>query len=275
MALRKAQSALSTQGGRNLQLSFRVAWTTDLEMETALIMALNGEWNPGCPGAEAVCAEGEEVRVDKREGSAAWSERGESRGSWRKLVEGVKRGDREAMEALYTSFTRGVKYYFCKHLGPVDLDDRVHDAYLTVVQAIRTDALREPEALMGFVRTIIRRQVASGIDEAVHSRRERAEFEMSALVMDSRQDPEQEAIGRQRTQLMVQILQEISPRDREVLTRFYLYGQEQDRICLDMNLTETQFRLLKSRAKARFGDLGRRRLASAENGFELRKVAGA
>jgi RNA polymerase sigma-70 factor, ECF subfamily len=27
-----------------------------------------------------------------------------------------------------------------------------------------------------------------------------------------------------------------------------------------MNLTETQFRLLKSRAKARFGELGRRKL---------------
>jgi hypothetical protein len=27
-----------------------------------------------------------------------------------------------------------------------------------------------------------------------------------------------------------------------------------------MNLTETQFRLLKSRAKARFGELGKRRL---------------
>jgi hypothetical protein len=28
-----------------------------------------------------------------------------------------------------------------------------------------------------------------------------------------------------------------------------------------MNLSETQFRLVKSRAKARFGELGRRRLA--------------
>jgi RNA polymerase sigma factor (sigma-70 family) len=93
--------------------------------------------------------------------------------------------------------------------------------------------------------------------------------------MDVREDPEQEAIGRQKARLMVQILQEISPRDREILTRFYLHGQEQDEICQEMNLTETQFRLLKSRAKARFGELGRKRLSPAENGFELRKMAGA
>jgi RNA polymerase sigma factor (sigma-70 family) len=128
---------------------------------------------------------------------------------------------------------------------------------------------------MGFVKTIIRRQVAAGIDCAVQSRRERADFEVSAFVMDDRQNPEQEAIGRQKTQLMVQVLEEISPRDREILTRFYLYGQSQDEICREMQLTETQFRLLKSRAKARFGDLGRKRLSPAETEIGLRKMAGA
>ena len=238
-------------------------------------MALNGEWNEDGAAGETGPPSGEDGRTANQDASPGASGQVEGRRSWRELVDGVKRGDRVAMEELYTSFTRGVRYYFCKHLGPADLDDRVHDAYLTVVQAIRTGSLREPEALMGFVKTIIRRQVAAGIDEAVQSRRERADFEVSAFVMDVRQDPEEEAIGRQKTQLMVQVLQEISPRDREILTRFYLHGQEQDEICQEMNLPETQFRLLKSRAKARFGELGRKRLSPTENGFELRKMAGA
>jgi RNA polymerase sigma factor (sigma-70 family) len=195
--------------------------------------------------------------------------------SWSALVEGVQEGERAAMEELYTNFSRGIRYYFCKHLGPSDLDDRVHDAYLTVVQAIRAGSLREPEALMGFVRTIIRRQVAAGIDAAVQSRRERAELEVGTLIADVRQNPEQEAISRQKTQLMVQVLEEISTRDKEILTRFYLRGQSQEKICQEMRLTETQFRLLKSRAKARFGELGRKRLAVAESEYGLRKVAGA
>jgi hypothetical protein len=46
------------------------------------------------------------------------------------------------------------------------------------------------------------------------------------------------------------------------LTRFYLNEESAEEICDNMGLTDTQFRLIKSRAKARFGELGRRRLAS-------------
>jgi len=45
----------------------------------------------------------------------------------------------------------------------------VHDTFVIVVQAIRKGELREPERLMGFVRTVVRRQVAAQIDHAVQS----------------------------------------------------------------------------------------------------------
>jgi RNA polymerase sigma-70 factor, ECF subfamily len=238
-------------------------------------MALNVERNQERPAGETGDSSNGDGNLGGCSPRPSANGNGETRRSWRALVDGVKRGDREAMEALYASFTRGVRYYFCKHLGPADLDDHVHDAYLTVIQAIRTGSLREPEALMGFVKTIIRRQVAAGIDDAVQLRRERADFEVSAFITDDRQSPEQEAIGRQKTQLMVQVLEEISPRDREILTRFYLHGQNQNEICQEMQLTETQFRLLKSRAKARFGELGRKRLSPEETEIGLRGMAGA
>ena len=129
------------------------------------------------------------------------------------------------------------------------------------MHAIQAGGLREPEKLMGFVRTIVRRQVAAFIDNAVQSRREFADFELGGRVPDNRQDPEQSAIHQEKAGLMLKVLRGISRRDREILTRFYLYEQSQEQICEEMQLTETQFRLLKSRAKARFGELGRRRLA--------------
>jgi hypothetical protein len=46
-----------------------------------------------------------------------------------------------------------------------------------------------------------------------------------------------------------------------ILTRFYLLEETQDQICSEMVLTATQFRLRKSRAKIRFGELGKKKLA--------------
>ena len=59
---------------------------------------------------------------------------------------------------------------------------------------------------------------------------------------------------------MREVLRALSARDREILTRFYLDEQSQEAICCEMELSETQFRLLKSRAKARFGEIGKRKL---------------
>lgn len=179
---------------------------------------------------------------------------------WPELVEKIRAGEPGAMEELYNLFSRGVRFYLCRQLGPHELEDRVHDTFLIVVQAIRRGELREPERLMGFVRTVVRRQVAAHIDRAVQTRKGQTELQWGLGVSDERSDPEQDAIIRQKQEIMEKILRSVSRRDREILTRFYLLEQTQEQICLEMKLTETQFRLLKSRAKARFGELGKRKL---------------
>src|SRR5450759_4271126 len=109
---------------------------------------------------------------------------------------------------------------------------------------------------MGFGRTVVRRQIAAHIDRAVQNRRDQVDVESGARLVDVRLNPEEDAIEKQKVELMEGILRGISRRDREILTRFYLREQPQAQICLEMDLTETQFRLLKSRAKTRFSDLG-------------------
>lgn len=179
---------------------------------------------------------------------------------WPALVARIRKGDESALEELYRVFSRGVRYYLCRQLGPQELDDRVHDAFLIVVQAIQRGDLREPERLMGFVRTVVRRQVAAHIDQAVHSRREEVDLEVGSRIADLRHNPESNAADHQRAELMAHVLRGLSAKDREILTRFYLHEQPQEQICEEMDLSETQFRLLKSRAKARFGELGKRKL---------------
>jgi RNA polymerase sigma-70 factor (ECF subfamily) len=179
---------------------------------------------------------------------------------WIKLVGRVQCGDQDGLQELYNVFAKGIRFYLCRQLGPQELDDKVHDAFLVVVQAIRRGELREPERLMGFVRTVVRRQVAAHIEKMVQHRRDHTELESSVSVPDPHDNPEENAVFLQRAKLIQHVLQELSGKDREILPRFYLYEQSQNQICAEMNLTETQFRLLKSRAKARFGELGKKKL---------------
>jgi RNA polymerase sigma-70 factor (ECF subfamily) len=182
---------------------------------------------------------------------------------WGALVAQIKAGEDAGMEHLYKLFSRGIRYYLCRQLGPQELEDKVHDTFLIVVNAIRRGDLREPERLMGFVRTVVRRQVAAYIEQAVHNRREQTDLESGVAVADRKENPEQEAMIQQKAELMKSVLGCLSQRDRDILVRFYLLEQTQEQICREMSLTETQFRLLKSRAKAKFGEIGRKKLTSS------------
>ena len=147
-------------------------------------------------------------------GSAA--DNAEAYAGWVDLVERIRSGQIDGMAELYHLFSKGIRFYLCRQLGPQELDDKVHDTFVVVVQAIRKGELREPERLMGFVRTIVRRQVAAHIDRVVHSRREQMDLESTVRIADPRGNPEEAAIFRQRVDLIRRVLGELAVRDREI-----------------------------------------------------------
>ena len=187
--------------------------------------------------------------------------------SWSGLVEKIKTGDRPAMEELYRLFSKGIRFLLCRQLGPQDLDDRVHDLFLVITQSIQRGDLREPERLMGYVRTIVRRQIAAQINQTIHVRQNETDLNGNLVLTDTHPNPEKLIIEEENMGVALNILNSLRKREREVLIRFYLKEQTPAQICADLDLTETQFRLIKSRAKARFGELGRRRMAR-RRGFD-------
>lgn len=183
---------------------------------------------------------------------------------WAGLVARIRNDDSAAMAELYGIFAKGIRYFLLRNLGPEELDDKVHDCFVIVAQAIKNGELREPERLMGYVRTVVKRQIAASIDVAVQQRRNRVDFEDCLFSMsDWRENPERSVIAQQRVEIARKVLNGVSRRDRDILHRFYVLEQSQEQICADMGLSYNQFRLLKSRAKARFGELGKRLAAGA------------
>jgi RNA polymerase sigma-70 factor, ECF subfamily len=180
---------------------------------------------------------------------------------WAGLVERIRAGDNQAMEELYGVFSKSIRYFLYRQLGPQDLDDTIHDMFLIVTQAIQRGDLRDPDRLMGYVRTIVHRQVAAHIQDCVRARHKFTGLD-GGMAFDRTPDPESISIEQQNHRLALRILRGIGARDREVLIRFYLREQSAADICRDLHMTGTQFRLIKSRAKARFGEMGRRRFSS-------------
>ena len=94
-------------------------------------------------------------------------------------------------------------------------------------------------------------------------------------IKDERPSAEAALIRRQVKEIAARVLGAMPLRDRTVLLRFYVDEQRPERICSEMDLTATQFRLLKSRAKARFTSLMQCRMGPrrATNGHATHKTA--
>lgn len=167
------------------------------------------------------------------------------------LARQVAEGDPQAIEGLYVLLFRASRHMLARRLPDQDPDDFLHETLAIVVEAIRNGDLRNPAALPGYVRSVVRRQGALCIVRNVAERRRMVDVGSAVEWAASASDLEADFLSRERLELIRRGLGRLCKRDRELMTRFYLQDESFHQICAEMNLTETQFRLYKSRAKAK------------------------
>ena len=165
----------------------------------------------------------------------------------------IHAGDQAAEAELYKVFSRGIRISICRQLGPEELEDNVHDCFVASLEAIRKGQVREPERLMGFVRTIVARKVAGQIEKRVQQRSRYCQIDadFSSHRGKDGNTPEYLSFEKERYTQARNALAKLPAQQREILTRFYLLEQSKEQICREMNLTDNQFRLSKSRTKAK------------------------
>ncbi len=181
---------------------------------------------------------------------------------WVSVVERIQSGDASGTADLYNTLSGSARATLNWAIEAHSLDDGVHDVLVAVLEAIRRGSIREPERLMGFVRTVTRRRLAAQIRGNVTRRRRLVSIDPLELPAPLEHSPEVAAVRRERLELIRKVLKRLCERDRELLIRFYLYEQNQEDICQQMGLTATQFRLYKSRAIARCSTLAKRKSTS-------------
>jgi RNA polymerase sigma-70 factor (ECF subfamily) len=181
---------------------------------------------------------------------------------WDSMVIRIQAGDQSATEELYATISQGFRRFLLRRLNQQDVDDKLHDIFVIVVRAIQSGSLRDPARLMGFVRTISQRQVAAWIAEVVHQRGTKTELDdVVRYLPDRADDPEELSMRSQRAAAMKSVFEALPEQHREVLDRFYVRGQKASEICRELGMTDTQFRLLKWRAKERYVALCRKAMA--------------
>lgn len=186
------------------------------------------------------------------------------------LARRVAAGEAEAVTLLYERMVPGLRLFFrARRLDEMEAEDFAQEAFLEALERLRAGALDEPACFAGYLRTIAQRLYYGHLERRKRGPVEADDHVLACTVADTRSNPEQDVMVGDRRRLALEVLAGMSRREREVLTRFYLWEQDAETICREMGLTEDQFRLLKSRAKAKFGERGQRRLKST-----LRRQAG-
>lgn len=172
------------------------------------------------------------------------------------VVEEIRNGNEQGVESLYRSISDCARAQLFQSVDPQAVEDHIQEILIIVMAAIRSGELRDPHCLMGFVRTVTRRQVAVYIRRAIFRRRRFISVACASTpVAPLHESPDARLAVQERVASLRAVLERLCPRDRELLVRFYFDEQDSEAICREMNLTPTQFRLYKSRALAKCGEL--------------------
>ncbi len=187
---------------------------------------------------------------------------------WAKIVEEIRSGGELGSELLYTAVQDCARPHLFQSVDPQLVDDHIQEILLIVLSAVRRGELRDPLCLMGFVRTVTRRQVAVHIRRAMLRRRRLISVESADTPSaPAGHWPDARLAEQEKVATVRRVLGCLRPRDREILMRFYFEEQEPQAICREMGLSATQFRLYKSRALAKcveFSHRGTRALHSTK-----------
>lgn len=171
--------------------------------------------------------------------------------TWAPLVARIRAGEESGMSELYGEF-EPIRLYLVRRVGRQEANDKVHDVFVGVVEAIKSGALRDPEALMGYAMTITRR---TGYRYITESRLDRVpatdERDDKYDPEDPAQDQEMTVIADQQYQLAMKILDEMPAREREVLVRSLLMEQDAEQICDELGVSAGQLYKIRCNGKHR------------------------
>ena len=170
-----------------------------------------------------------------------------------KLIQGLRRGQRDALHRTidrYSGYAAAVaRNVLGERATREDLEEIVADVFVALWRA--AERLDESRPLTGYLAVIARH---AAIDRLRRLRPESPLPEDDLLAADETQQPETEALRRDRAQMLRRALLELPTDDREIFMRFYYYRQSVREIAAEMQRNESTIKARLSRGRAKLRD---------------------
>jgi RNA polymerase sigma-70 factor (ECF subfamily) len=179
------------------------------------------------------------------------------------LVARVQAGDAQAEEEIFHRYRRGVLTVLRRNGATPDAaEDLYQEVLIIVLRKIREGTVHDPERLAGFVCGVARNCALA------HRRTESRMPVVSDLDIEifAAAEGQHELLSRrEEAKLVRRVLGELRHgRDRELLVRFFLQGEDREAVCRGMGLTAAHFSRVLHRALKRFRELYEKTVRSGE-----------
>jgi DNA-directed RNA polymerase specialized sigma24 family protein len=144
-----------------------------------------------------------------------------------------------------------------------DADDAIHHAYVEVLEAIRAHRIADLGKIQSFIYIILQRTNW----QQTYSKK--ATLQLNESDMENHVvEPD---VNIESIQLLNTLTSRLSPKAREVVIRFYLKGQGPEQIMQELDLTETQYRLMKNRSLQKMRDSAPKLLSATRLTNQIKK----
>lgn len=181
-----------------------------------------------------------------------------------RLVNRIIGGDTDAETELVNRFGAGVFQIILRIVrNPPLAEDLSQDALITIIKKIRDGDVEQPESLNSFVASVARFH-AIGQIRKIRRRGLSEDLEQAEQLPDPSPNRLEELQTSEQSAEMRDLIEELVPRYRELLLRFYIREEPKEAICADLGMSSMQFDGVLHRARKRYKELYLKRKGLAE-----------
>ncbi len=128
-------------------------------------------------------------------------------------------------------------------------EDLVQETFVRVLTTLRADGLKSAPSLGGFVNSVCNNIL---LEHYRYGRRNVGLGEDAPELYDHHFNPEEAFVTRQCQRQVKRVLDELRPKDRDLLSKIFLEEQDKDQVCHEFGVDREYLRVLLYRARHRF-----------------------